>query len=76
MKITNATDLATMDLTTLTLTFKTSGPVSQMAKLHKNGCSMIKATRTCHTETGEGLLATLEDLLEREYPITVCKCAK
>lgn len=72
MKIT-ADNLHTVDFTNLVLTFKTTGPVSQMAKLHKVGCSMIRASKhTCSAD----LKLQVEDLMEREFPVTICKCAK
>ena len=73
MKITTA-NIDSLDFSGLALTFKTSGAISQMAKLHKSDCSMVRAAKHVSRDAG-GKDDTL-DLLERGYAVTLCKCAK
>jgi hypothetical protein len=73
MKI-NASNIETLDFSSLALTFKTSGAIGQMAKLHKSGCSMVRAAK--HVSMDAGVKDDVLDLMERGYAVTLCKCAK
>lgn len=75
MKVTKE-NIGSLDFTKLALTFKTSGPVSQMAKLHAIGCNMLNAAgnRKVRLAT-ENVRDHVEDALELGYAVTVCKCA-
>ena len=59
----------------LVLLFNSCGPVHLMAQLHAPGCAALnRAGRKVARLEGEDLPGDVDDLIERGYPVRLCKC--
>jgi hypothetical protein len=62
------------------LVFKTFGPIARMATLHDSTCQVVhgaRGSRNGKTRVIETDVADeMADLIDREYPVTRCRCVK